>query len=105
MQQVRVKVFNKVFGRFEYLFESKKMTWEPVFNEQAAIRPAQSERALLQDLKLVPPEDNDWFLVRGLSSGEPTGSIAYREALKESAPESGSFILFSLRRRKIGEEN
>ncbi len=101
MQQVRVKVWNKVFDKFEYLFESKKVSWEPLFNEESAIRPAPSERELLQSLKLVPPEDSDWFLVRGLSSGEPTGSVAYRQALKESAPESGAFILFSLRRRKI----
>jgi hypothetical protein len=47
MQQVRVKVWNKVFDRFEYLFESKKKSWEPVFNEQAIIRPAVSERTLL----------------------------------------------------------
>jgi hypothetical protein len=104
MQQVRVKVWNKVFDKFEYLFEGKKVSWEPIFNEESAVRPAQSERELLQSLKLVPPEDNDWFLVRGLSSGEPAGSATYLQALKESAPESGSFILFSLRRRKISDE-
>ena len=104
MQQVPVKVWNKVFDRFEYLFESKKKSWEPVFNEQAIIRPAVSERTLLQSLKLVPPEDNDWYLVRGLSSAELMGSDSYRKVLKESSPESESFILFSLRRRKIAKE-
>ncbi len=34
MQQVRVKVWNQVFARFEYLFENKKATWEPVFSEE-----------------------------------------------------------------------
>jgi hypothetical protein len=103
MQQVRVKVWNRVFDRFEYLFEGKKKSWEPIFDEHTAIRTAPSERDFLKSLELVPPEDNDWFLVRGFSSGEPTGSEAYREALRLSAPESGAYILFSLRRRKIGE--
>jgi hypothetical protein len=100
MQQVRVKVWNKVFDRFEYLFESKKAIWEPVFDKEAAIRPQLSDGELLRLLKLVPPEDSDWFPVCGLSSAEPTGNDAYQKALRESAPESGSFILFSLRRRK-----
>ncbi len=101
MQQVRVKVWDKVFARFEYLFESKKTTWEPVFSEELMIRPSSQEGELLRSLNLVPPEDTEWFLVLGFSSGEVPGSKAYREALRESAPESGTFILFSLRRRKI----
>jgi hypothetical protein len=104
MQQVRVKVWNKVFDRFEYLFEGKKATWEPIFSKDVVIRPPPEERELLRSLDLIPPEDNDWFLVQGFRSGEPTGNVAYREAFRESAPESGSFILFSLRRRKITEQ-
>jgi hypothetical protein len=103
MQQVRVKVWNKVFAKFEYLFESKKTTWEPVFSKDSAVLLPPKERDFLRSLNLVPPEDNDWLLVRGFISGEPSGSEAYREALRESAPESGAFILFSLRRRKIGD--
>jgi hypothetical protein len=105
MQQVRVKVWNQVFDRFEYLFESKKTTWEPIFDEKKAIRPPPQERELLRSLKLVPPEDTEWFLVRGFSRGEPTGGEAYNEALRASAPESGAFILFSLRRRKIASKH
>jgi hypothetical protein len=103
MQQVRVKVWNKVFAKFEYLFESKKTTWEPIFSKDSTVRLPPGEREFLRSFDLVPPEDNDWLLVRGFSTGEPSGSEAYREALRESAPESGAFILFSLRRRKIGD--
>ena len=103
MQQVRVKVWNQVFARFEYLFESKRATWEPLFSEEpaATLRPPPEQRQFLRSLELIPPEDNDWFLVRGFHQGEQTGTVAYKEALRESAPEAGTFILFSLRRRKI----
>lgn len=103
MQQVRVKVWNNVFAKFEYLFESKKTTWEPLFSKEAALRPPPEEQQFLRSLDLVPPEDNEWFLVRGFNTGEPSGSVAYREALRESAPEAGAFILLSLRRRKIAD--
>jgi hypothetical protein len=68
MQQVRVKVWNKVFDRFEYLFEGKKATWEPIFSKDVVIRPPPEERELLRSLDLIPPEDNDWFLVQGFRS-------------------------------------
>jgi hypothetical protein len=103
MQQVRVKVWDKVFARFEYLFESEKTAWEPIFDHERPIRPSPQEGELLKSLKLVPPEDTEWFLVRGFSPSLPSDKPAYNEALKASAPESGSFILFSLRRRKIHE--
>jgi hypothetical protein len=104
MQQVRVKVWNQVFARFEYLFESKRSTWEPVFSEGAAqtLHPPPEQQQFLRSLALIPPEDNEWFLVRGFHQGESTGSAAYKAALRESAPEAGTFILFSLRRRKSG---
>lgn len=104
MQQVRVKVWNNVFTKFEYLFETKRATWEPLFSKEDALHPPPEEREFLRSLDLVPPEDNEWFLVRGFNAGEPSGSDAYRKALRDSAPESGAFILFSLRRRKIAEQ-
>jgi hypothetical protein len=103
MQQVRVKVWDKVFARFEYLFESKKKTWQPIFGEEpeSTLRLPPDQQQFLRSLNLIPPEENDWFLVRGFNQGEPTGTAAYNEALRASAPESGAFILFSLRRRKL----
>jgi hypothetical protein len=103
MQQVRVKVWNQVFARFEYLFGSKRTAWQPVFSKTAVIQAPKEGEEVLRSLDLVPREEGDWFLVEGLSSEEPADSTRYREALRLSAPESGTYILFSLRRRKIAE--
>ena len=38
MQQVRVSVKNDVWKRYEYLFQSDKVTWEPVFDEEQSVQ-------------------------------------------------------------------
>jgi hypothetical protein len=105
MLQVRVKVWNHVFTRYEYLFEEEKAQWEPVFGADAVCA-GQEDEGLLRSLGLVPPEDREWFPVTGLQPAPTTGSVAYRRALRETSPDSGSFILLSPRRRVIarGEE-
>jgi hypothetical protein len=45
-------------------------------------------------------EDIEWYLVRDLSPGKPSGTEEYRKALLDLSPEAGGFILISLRRRK-----
>jgi hypothetical protein len=100
MQQVRVRVRNQVFGRFEYLFHPRRATWEPILDEEISVQAPSNEQAMLSSLELIPPEDKEWFLVRGLRPAEPTGSEEYKEALKEVSPEGGSFILMSLWRRE-----
>ena len=57
-------------------------------------------RAMLANLDLVPKEDLHWSRVRGLIPADGAGAQSYLQALRYSAPESGSFVLFSLRRRK-----
>lgn len=104
MQQVRVKVRNQVFDRYEYLFDVAKDTWEPVFDEASKIRVPPHEREFLTSLDLVPPEDKEWFLVKGLRLAEPLGTEAFRKALMDLSPESGGFILISLRRRKVDDK-
>ena len=61
MQQVRVKVWDKVFARFEYLFESKKKTWQPIFGEEPenTLRLPPDQQQFLRSLNLIPPEEND----------------------------------------------
>jgi hypothetical protein len=99
MQQVRVMVRNQVFDNFEYFFHSKRVTWEPILDQEQKIQVPADEQPTLRSLDLVPPEDREWYLVRGLRPVEHSGSDEYKEALREFSPESGSFILMSLWRR------
>jgi hypothetical protein len=103
MQQVRVRVSGPVFGKFEYLFDSGRGEWMPLFDENSEIVVPEEANAMLKALDIVPREDLPWYRVRGLESAEPTGSVGYRLALQESSPASGSFILFSLRRRDLNK--
>jgi hypothetical protein len=123
MQQVRVKIYNSIFERFEYLFHSTKTKWKPKFAsdtdlhmdsasaEATARSPTRSmvripsiEAERVRALKLVPPEENDWNLVVGLEPTEEEGSVAYRTALKEMSPEGKGLILFARRRRNLDKE-
>jgi hypothetical protein len=99
MQQVRVQVHGSVFGQFDYLFDTGRTNWSPIFDREAALIAPSDEREMLASLKLVPPEDGEWYRVRGFERGAASGSDPYRMALQDSSPESGSFILMSLRRR------
>ena len=100
MQQVRVVVHQKVYDKFEYLFNSGKKQWVPVFEDSKELLLSDSNRNMLLPLDLVPREDLPWQRVRALEPAEPRGRGAYQLALAKSAPESGSFVLFSLRRRR-----
>jgi hypothetical protein len=99
MQQVRVKVRNQVFRAYQYLFHSAKASWRPLYSAEETVRAPDEVRGRLESLKLIPPEDKEWQLVRGLEPAEPSGwSENYKKALQESSPESGGFILVSPRR-------
>ena len=99
MQQGRVRVAGPVFGNFEYLFDRGRIDWVPLFDEQGSVEAPAPDREVLGSLDLVPGEDLPWQRVRGLAPAELMESTGYEQALRESAPDSGSFVLFSLRRR------
>ena len=86
MQQVRVRVLKTLGDRFDYLFDDGKSTWIPEFGDE-----------LILDDEF---KHEVWRPVRGLSEGDLIGSEKRRMALIEASPPSGSFILFSRRRRK-----
>src|SRR5580704_226476 len=98
MQQVRVQVHNNVFGDFEYLFDTGRTAWMPIFDTEDALTVPEAYRPVLANLMIR--EDMEWYRVRGLQATSGTSSSDYEVTLKESAPESGSFILMSLRRRR-----
>ncbi|MBZ4414814.1 phospholipase D family protein [Myxococcus sp. XM-1-1-1] len=101
MQQVRVSVRNAIYDQFEYLFDSGKATWVPILNENQAVEASPEDTRFLASLNLVPPEDKPWYLVRGLAAEEKDTDGAYQEALRTLNPESGSYVLMSLRRRNL----
>src|SRR5207253_2478308 len=101
VQQVRVKVWNNVFEDFDYSFSSERAVWQPQFAKNNTIQAKAADRELLSSLKLIPPEDKEWSLVSGLIKSEPSQNPNYLEAIREASPESGGFVLLSLRRRKL----
>jgi hypothetical protein len=101
MQQVRVKTFDEVRGEFEYLFETGKPSFEPVFdrNDELAVPTHFAER--LKALRIIPPEHNPWFRVTSLRRKKDAGNNdPYHEALRRLSPGEGAFILMSMRRRQ-----
>lgn len=100
MQQVRVKVVNKLFGGFDYIFGTTKREFEPVFDDSAAIQAPATVRSELNELGLIPPEDQPWFKVVGLKLKVREDEGPYKEALAALAPESGRYVLLSVFRRK-----
>ena len=59
----------------------------------------------MTSLSFKQPEDREWFRVIDLSPGKPSGTEGYRKALLELSPEAGGFILMSMRRRKMLDED
>jgi len=68
---------------------------------RTVVRVPDSELERLVALKLVPPEDKEWYLVRDLESTEAETSAAYRKARRDVSPEGEGFILFARRRREL----
>lgn len=99
MEQMRVRVRNGVFGKFEYLFDRGRRNWLPGFDPDGILALPQATRDMLVPLNLIPPEEQPWQRVRGLVPEEPGGGTAYSQALVETSPESGTYVLFSFRRR------
>ena len=99
MEQVRVEAKYGVSGKFEYLFDRGRHNWLPVFAPDGELALPQDAREMLMPLELIPPEDQPWQRVQGLVPEESDYGPAYSQALIETSPESGAFVLFSLRRR------
>lgn len=102
MQQVSVTVKYQVRDSFEYLFDREITKWKPILKKQERIQAAIQETKFLKPLKLVPPEDLEWYQVVDLvAEDERKENEAYKEALRTLSPQANSFILLSMRRRKI----
>src|SRR5262249_37493843 len=103
-QQVRVRIRNNVWKKFEYLFHTRPLGWLPQFEQQSPIQVSEADRDFLTGV--VPPETGDWFLVRGLERDEEIApsETRRRHALRLMSPEGGSFVMMSSRRRDLSRQ-
>jgi hypothetical protein len=107
MQQVRARAQSSPIPAFEYLFDRDKAEWDPVF----ANTPALYESELLSGTVSVEgvwdrkEPHRAWNLVSGLRLRSSQNDERDAKALKLAAPESGSFVLVSLRRRRKGRSD
>jgi len=100
MQQVRVEVDREGVDLFDYQFDRNKSEWNPIFGEAAgSLTVERSNRPASVEARGGPNREGRWRLVRGLTPREKTPE-ADAIALKKVSPESGSFVLISLRRRR-----
>jgi len=117
MQQVRVRLKSREFN-FEYLFGKASLSWVPVLNTQKKLNYEPAFAKVVEGLQPVQPETREWHLVSNLVPEEEIEKIEntqnqiafnkqeilvsqYQIALKAMEPESGAFILFSTKRRKM----
>jgi hypothetical protein len=102
MQQVRAEVQASSVAPFEYLFEREQLAWDPEFSSEGQLRPQMElrEKTLMDEARPRYAAARDWKLVKGLV--RRTGSTREKDeaALRLAAPDSGSFILVSLRIRR-----
>jgi len=86
-QQVRALVLKSLEAGFDYLFDTGKGSWKPT----------------LSQVKIRDEETNvEWSAVVGLGESSPVEGQLLLSDLREMSPESGSFVLFSRRRRRLG---
>jgi hypothetical protein len=86
-QQVRALVLKGLEAGFDYLFDAGKGNWKPTLSQE----------------KIRDEETNvEWSAVVGLGESRPVEGQLLLSDLREMSPESGSFVLFSRRRRRLG---
>jgi hypothetical protein len=102
MQQVRAEIKSPSVDKFEYLFERESQAWDPDFSDGHALKlpPDRFGEHVVDEARAGYRRIKDWKLVKGLvrRSGSPREKD--EAALRLAAPESGSFILVSVRRRR-----
>ena len=103
MRQIRVRVSDEALGPFEYLFEDDRATWLPSLDTEELAAGAVTER-----VEYRPSGTGEaWYRVNGLVRVGAGGRTARpdRAALMDMTPESGNYILMSLRRRRRDVES
>jgi hypothetical protein len=101
MQQVRAEVEATQIMSFEYLFEREKAGWDPELSSDELALPSREtfDVVAFAEARGADKSSRGWKLVNGLVPRLASAKERDEEALKLAAPDSGSFILVSLRRR------
>jgi hypothetical protein len=102
MQQVRAKVQSSSIVPWEYLFERESTAWDPEFAKDGDLhlRSEKPEDAVLVEAGGGYSTVQSWKLVKGLVPREGVPREKDQLALELASPDSGAFILVSLRRRR-----
>ncbi|GJH13592.1 hypothetical protein CBA19CS11_32160 [Caballeronia novacaledonica] len=117
MQQVRAEVVAENVVPFEYLFEREKVEWDPELLSEGILHPHRElERRIVQEdmrdgggarewsnvalEEALGGSRGGWKLVNGLVRRAGSAKENDEAALQRANPDSGSFILVSLRRRR-----
>ncbi len=104
LQQVRAEVTQRYVVPFEYKFDRERKEWQPEFSADQVIHSrlelmADQANQLAKDPDITSSGDG-WKLVTRLVPRVAFGKEPDAQALALAAPESGHFILVSLRRRR-----
>jgi hypothetical protein len=101
MQQVRAEVEVGSVVSFEYLFERERFGWDPELSTNEQVHPS---KEIISEVALAEARGGykrtlEWKLVKGLVPRSGPAKEMDEVPLRLAAPDSGSFILVSLRRR------
>lgn len=106
MQQVRAKVLDASLSSYEYAFERERSGWDPIYSEVDVIdvsEPSLSHDAARREAR-GDRQIDAWRLVTSLEPRSGSQFETDQKALNRATPESGAFILVSLRRRRSSGE-
>jgi len=102
MQQVRAEVLSEDVEAYEYAFDAARTGWEPIFANEPPLHPMEPDHGVAHDQKTPHSTRTDagWLRVEALQPRSGPGKEEDAAALRLASPESGSFMLVSLRKRK-----
>jgi hypothetical protein len=103
MQQVSVRVQGSIPGAFEYLFDREKAEWAPVYGDALVPSRTDGRQEVTVPIELLPRVGQRWLRVQGLQRVGAAAQEANQLVLWDAAPSSGSFIVYSWRRRRGGQ--
>lgn len=103
MQQVRAELDGVLDGDFQYLSVPPQRSWVPVLDEmEAIVEPGSLDVAGRAHVAESTLGAVNWQRVIGLDEAGGRRASAYRDALREMSPESGSYTLMLRRLRAPG---
>ncbi|MCG7363902.1 hypothetical protein MHZ93_21835 [Roseomonas sp. ACRSG] len=103
MQQVSAKITASTVPPLDYAFEREKSGWEPILSPQMRLRPMlEAPNAVaLVEARGGERAEGDWRLITGLEPKTGSAVEIDQAALRLARPDSGAFVLVSLRRRSL----